>query len=99
MLQELLEAMQTYATLKIRVEGHICCQQDKADGIDQETGIQNLSEARAKAVMDYLLANGIDSKRVNYKGFGHSAPIYPFPEKSEEEKTQNRRVEIKIVSK
>ena len=99
MLKELLEAMQTYPTIKIRVEGHICCQQDKADGIDQETGIQNLSEARAKAVMDYLLANGIDSRRVSYKGFGHSAPIYPFPEKSEEEKTKNRRVEIKIVSK
>jgi outer membrane protein OmpA-like peptidoglycan-associated protein len=99
MLKELLEAMQSNPKLVIRVEGHICCQSEKADGMDNETGIDNLSEARAKAVMDHLLANGIEPKRVSYKGFGHSAPIYPYPEKSEEERIQNRRVEIKIISK
>ena len=99
MLNELLDAMQTYPKLVIRVEGHICCQPDKADGMDLETGIDNLSEARAKAVMDYLQSNGIESRRVSFKGFGHSAPIYPFPEQSEEERTQNRRVEIKIIKK
>jgi outer membrane protein OmpA-like peptidoglycan-associated protein len=99
MLNELLDAMRTYPKLVIRVEGHICCQQGNADGVDHETGIDNLSEARAKAVMDYLLANGIESKRVSFKGFGHSVPLYPFPERSEEERTQNRRVEIKIIKK
>lgn len=99
MLNELLEAMQSNPKLVIRVEGHICCQFDKGDGMDSETGFNNLSEARAKAVMDYLLSNGIESKRISYKGFGHSAPIYPFPEQSEEERIQNRRVEIKIISK
>lgn len=99
MLNELLAAMQTYPKLIIRVEGHICCQPGNNDGVDLETGISNLSEARAKAVMDYLLTNGVDSKRISHKGFGHSAPIYPFPERSEEERTQNRRVEIKIISK
>jgi outer membrane protein OmpA-like peptidoglycan-associated protein len=99
MLKELLEAMQTYPKLVIRVEGHICCQEFSGDGMDNETGITNLSEARVKAVMDYLLENGIDSKRISYKGFGHSAPIYPFPEQTEEERIQNRRVEIKIIGK
>jgi outer membrane protein OmpA-like peptidoglycan-associated protein len=99
MLKELLEAMQSNPKLVIRVEGHICCQSEMSDGMDNETGIDNLSEARAKAVMDYLLANGVELKRVSYKGFGHSAPIYPFPEQSEEERIQNRRVEIKIISK
>jgi outer membrane protein OmpA-like peptidoglycan-associated protein len=99
MLNELLEAMKSNPKLVIRVEGHICCQQDKSDGTDLETGINNLSEARAKAVMDYLLANGIESKRVSYKGFGHSSPIYLFPEQTEEERIQNRRVEIKIIGK
>lgn len=99
MLIELLEALKTFPKLVIRVEGHICCQPGSNDGTDLETGLENLSEARAKAVMDYLLANGIDSKRISYKGFGHSSPIYLFPEQSEFEKTQNRRVEIKIISK
>ena len=99
MLNELLEAMRTFPHLVIRVEGHICCVSGNGDGRDLETGTDNLSEARAKAVMDYLLSNGIELKRVSHQGFGHSAPIYPFPEPSELERIQNRRVEIKIISK
>lgn len=99
MLKELLEAMQTYPKLVIRVEGHICCQEFSGDGRDGSTGLNNLSEARAKAVMDYLLENGIEANRVSFTGFGHSAPIYPYPEQTEEERIQNRRVEIKIIRK
>jgi outer membrane protein OmpA-like peptidoglycan-associated protein len=99
MLEELLEAMQSNPRLVIRVEGHICCLQYPGDGLDIETGINNLSEARARAVKDYLLANNIAAERVSYKGFGRSAPIFPYPEKTEEERIQNRRVEIKIISR
>lgn len=99
MLDELLEVMRDNPALIIRVEGHICCEPTPDDGRDMETGLHNLSEARAKAVKDYLLDNGIAENRVTYKGFGHSTPLYPFPEKSEEEMKLNRRVEIKIISK
>jgi len=99
MLLELLDAMNSNPHLVIRVEGHICCHEDNGEGMDNGTGINNLSEARAKAVQDYLVANGVDAKRVSYKGFGHSKPIYPFPEKTEEERIQNRRVELRIISK
>ena len=99
MLGELLDAMKTFPTLVIQVEGHICCIEFAGDGPDLETGINNLSRARAKAVKDYLVDNGIAEERVSYKGFGHSAPIYPYPEKTEDERIQNRRVEIKIISK
>lgn len=99
MLEELLDAMRSNPALVIQVEGHICCQAGPGDGPDLETGIFNLSEMRAKAVQDYLIENGIDAGRVSYKGFGHSVPLYPFPEKSETEMKLNRRVEIKIISK
>ncbi|MEO7923206.1 MAG: OmpA family protein [Chitinophagaceae bacterium] len=99
MLDELLDAMRTYPKLVIGIEGHICCHEDSGEGIDNGTGMNNLSSARAKAVLDYLVTNGIDAKRLSSKGFGHSAPIYPFPEKTDEERTANRRVEIKIISK
>jgi len=99
MLQELLAAMRAFPKLVIRIEGHICCEETTGDGLDIETGLKNLSEARAKAVQDYLLKNGIEKQRISYKGFGHAAPIHPFPEKTEEEETQNRRVEIKIISR
>ena len=99
MLMELLNAMNAYPKLVIRVEGHICCIESDDDGPDLETGINNLSQARAKAVKDYLVANGITQLRVSYIGFGHSSPIYPYPEKTTDEQTKNRRVEIKIISK
>lgn len=98
-LQELLDAMRTNPKLVIRVEGHICCEFSNDDGTDFETGLPNLSVARAKAVMDYLVKNGIDAARISYKGFGHSNPIYLYPEDTEEERIANRRVEIKIISK
>jgi len=98
-LLELLDAMQTYPKLVIRIEGHICCEPGTGDGMDQGTGMMNLSEARAKAVMDYLVTNKVAPGRISYKGFGHSQPIYPYPENSEEERIKNRRVEIKIISK
>lgn len=99
MLDELLQAMITYPKLVIEVQGHVCCRTDSGDGIDLETGNNNLSYARAKAVRDYLVYQGIALNRVTYRGFGHSVPIYPFPEKNEEEMKINRRVEIKIISK
>ena len=99
MLKELLDAMRTYPQLVIRVEGHICCVQGPGDGPDNGTGLGNLSEARAQAVHDWLLENGVAANRVSYRGLGHSAPIYPYPELTDEERIANRRVEIKIISK
>jgi outer membrane protein OmpA-like peptidoglycan-associated protein len=99
MLEELLSAMQSYPTLVIEIQGHICCQPGNQDGTDQDTGLPNLSEARSKAIRDYLVNKGIASERITWKGFGHSQPLYAFPEKSEEERTSNRRVEIKIIRK
>lgn len=98
-LQELLDVMKSNPTLVIKVEGHICCQPSSADGTDEETGLNNLSEARARAVCDYLFANGIAAARLSYTGLGHSAPLYPYPENNAEEMKLNRRVEIKIISK
>ncbi|HUR66928.1 MAG TPA: OmpA family protein [Chitinophagaceae bacterium] len=98
-LQELLDAMRSHPTLVIRIEGHICCQMGTGDARDIETGEYDLSEARAKAITEYLIENRIDKNRISYKGYGHSAPLYPYPEKNEEEQRLNRRVEIKIISK
>ena len=34
-----------------------------------------VSEARAKAVADYLISKGIDKERVKYKGWGYTQPV------------------------
>lgn len=97
-LTELLYVMQTVPTLEIEIQGHICCIEGESDGQDIDTGEPFLSYNRARAVYEYLVEKGIDRKRMRYKGYGHKFPIIPF-ESNEEERTTNRRVEIKILKK
>ena len=98
-IQELLKVMNDNPKLEISIEGHVCCIPGNNDGVDLDLGSANLSEMRAKTVYDYLVRNGIDPKRMSYKGFGHQFPIKPYPESSIEDMNINRRVEIKIMSK
>ncbi len=53
-----------------------------------------LSEQRAKAVKDWLVANGISSKRLNDVGYGFTRPL--TDNLTEENRQLNRRVEIVI---
>jgi len=98
-LEELLAVMNNNPSLVIAVEGHVCCIFGDNDGTDFDTNLANLSEARARVVYAYLLKNGIAASRISYRGFGHSRPLYPYPEKSAVEQSLNRRVEIRIISK
>jgi outer membrane protein OmpA-like peptidoglycan-associated protein len=98
-VEELLSVMKNNPQLVISIQGHICCEPGNVDGVDFATGDRNLSVARAAAIHNYLLRNGISSNRISYQGFGHSVPIYPYPERSEEERVANRRVEIVILNK
>jgi outer membrane protein OmpA-like peptidoglycan-associated protein len=90
-LYDLLCVMEENPTLKIEIQGHICCQ--------TEADVHDVSSARARAIYNFLIRNKIDRTRLSYKGFGIKNPIYPIPEKSEEEANENRRVEIMIVEK
>jgi outer membrane protein OmpA-like peptidoglycan-associated protein len=56
---------------------------------------QALSERRASAVRDYLVARGIAYDHVVAQGFGKENPRVPTPEGARE--AQNRRVEISIL--
>jgi len=98
-LQDLLNALQKNENLAIRIEGHICCMPDASDGYDLETTTNNLSEERARAVYFFLIKNHIKPERLSFIGFGHQKPIYSYPERSEQERIANRRVEIRIMKK
>ena len=89
-LKELFELMQKYSTLKIEIQGHVCC---TYEGMEEP-----LSLSRAMAVYNYLVENGIDSTRMTYKGFGATRKKFPL-EQNEREKQRNRRVEILILEK
>jgi OmpA-OmpF porin, OOP family len=54
-----------------------------------------LSEGRAKAVVDYLVKQGIRPEQLEAKGYGESKPIDPGITKAA--KARNRRVEFVVV--
>ncbi|VXC30572.1 conserved hypothetical protein [Flavobacterium sp. 9AF] len=89
-LNDLLFVMQNNPTLKIEIQGHICC---------VSSDRRKLSLERAKQVRRFLAAKGIELTRVSVTGFGINHPIYPIPEANEEQAAANRRVEIEILSK
>lgn len=90
-LDELAAVMLGNPNLKIEIHGHICCNRNTLD--------LRLSIQRAVFIYMYLIDSGVVKSQMSYKGFGSSRPIYPLPEKSELERSKNRRVEIKIITK
>ncbi len=97
-LKELKEVLLEHPEISLEIAGHVCCVNDfDKDGFDHDTKTHNLSTTRALNVYEYLIRNGIDSSRMIYKGYGYSEPLF-HPEKTEAEKDQNRRVEIRILS-
>lgn len=91
-LEKLLATMKKYPSLKIEIQGHICCQTEK-----QAEKIIDIAKIRALSVYDYLLENGINKERMRYVSFKSSKPLFPIPEKTEAERKANRRVEILIL--
>lgn len=99
-LESLYKFLKKHETIKVRIEGHICCgnwDRPKEDGYDLDTKTQKLSLNRAKAVYEYLIKKGISPEQMSYIGFAFTNPLYS--EKNQWEKDQNKRVEVRIVSK
>jgi len=89
-LARLIEFLQKNPTVSIEIEGHTDNQGDDLHNF-------KLSEARAKAVMDFLIAKGISQDRLTSKGYGSTKPIQP--NETEEGRAANRRTECRIVKK
>jgi outer membrane protein OmpA-like peptidoglycan-associated protein len=98
-LKKLLELMQQNKSMRIEVQGHVCCAaKPNQDGLDDETGDYKLSWNRAQFVHDYLRQNGIEAERVTYRGFAMTRPLV-YPENTVQDQIKNRRVEILILAK
>ncbi|NQY05299.1 MAG: OmpA family protein [Flavobacteriaceae bacterium] len=87
-----LEAMNAifkkYPRAKFSIEGH-------TDSVGSAKNNQLLSERRANAVRDWLIANGIAADRLTAVGFGESKPMVLTPTRAG--RAQNRRVEVKLI--
>lgn len=74
---------------KVRIAGHTDATGDKDFNL-------SLSQSRAEAIKNYLIADGhIDPARVKATGYGSSRPIVA-EEKNEADRRTNRRVEFEI---
>ncbi len=74
-LTQFTDELKARPDVKIKIEGHVCCTKPGKDGKDEGSGKKNLSHTRAKAVFDYLVANGIDPSRMEYEGMKGEYPL------------------------
>ena len=89
-LDRLYKMLEDIPTLKIEISGH-------TDNVGSAQYNQQLSENRAKAVVDYLVDKGISNTRLEYKGYGFKQPI--AGNDTEQGRQQNRRTEFKVLEK
>ena len=87
-IDAIIAIMNQYAWTRFRIEGH-------TDNIGDAAKNQALSDARAKAVKDYMVSKGIGAARLDAEGFGSQKP--KASNATVEGRTQNRRVEIHLA--
>lgn len=88
-LEGLVKILHENPGMKIEIRGH-------TDNVGSDANNQQLSENRAKAVVDYLTSKGITPDKLIFKGYGESTPV--TTNDTEEGRAFNRRVEFKIIS-
>lgn len=108
-VNSLLDMLNENPKYKIKIHGHtngnasgkIISKSEKSDNFfslnDTKEGFgsaKKLSQERAEVIRDYLLANGIDAKRMHVKAWGGKKPVV---DKLHTQAQNNVRVEIEIL--
>jgi len=81
-IDKLAEYLNANKDVHAYIRGHVCC--GKA---------MKLSKQRAKLVLKELVKRGVSKKRLRSQGFSNNLPMVT-PEKTEEDRRKNRRVDI-----
>ena len=84
-LDAIKDIIKNYPNAKFSIEGH-------TDNVGNAKANQKLSEARAKVVMNALIAKGVNPENLTYKGYGSSKPV--ASNKTAAGRAQNRRTEV-----
>jgi outer membrane protein OmpA-like peptidoglycan-associated protein len=87
-LDRLVKLMKDVPGLKIELSGH-------TDNTGSASGNQKLSQARADAVVTYLVSKGIAKSRLTAKGYGDTKPV--ASNSTNEGRQLNRRTEFEIT--
>lgn len=89
-LGEVVRVIRSYAQQPVRIDGH-------TDSIASDEYNLALSERRARSVVDWLVANGVERPRLTAAGQGETKPV--ASNDTAAGRQLNRRVEIVIARK
>lgn len=87
-LNALVLFLNEYPNVKVEIGGH-------TDDVGSATINQKISQERALAVAEYVMAQGIPSHRIESKGYGFSKP--KASNKTADGRAKNRRVDFTIT--
>jgi outer membrane protein OmpA-like peptidoglycan-associated protein/tetratricopeptide (TPR) repeat protein len=94
-LDRLVAMLQKYPNIVIELSAH-------TDSKGSNDLNEKLSDARAKSCVDYLIGKGIDSGRLQFKGYAANRPVAantnPDGSDNPEGRARNRRTEFRIIS-
>ena len=97
-IARLSEIFKKYNQYKITIQGHanlVNFDNPVAAKKEQEQELIPLSKARAEAIKQALVAQGIDTTRISTVGIGGAEPVVPFSDL--DNRWKNRRVEFILV--
>jgi len=86
-LDEWVTRMKGDKSERVEVAGH-------TDSVGSDAYNQQLSQRRAKSVVDYFVSQGVSVDRLKAVGYGKTKPV--ASNKTEEGRAENRRVELHI---
>lgn len=85
-LKQVLDVLKGDPKLSVEIGGH-------TDNVGKPDYNMKLSDRRAASVREWLVAHGIAANRLTSHGYGDTQPL--VPNSSDENRAQNRRVELK----
>ena len=87
-LDKLVKLMKANPTLRIELGGH-------TDNVGADAANLTLSQQRANAVRDHVVAQGVDGARITAKGYGETNPV--ATNDTEAGRALNRRTEVTVL--
>jgi outer membrane protein OmpA-like peptidoglycan-associated protein/tetratricopeptide (TPR) repeat protein len=89
-LDNIVELLKENNTMVVQINGY-------TDNVGKPADNLALSNNRARSVVAYLAGKGIETSRLQSKGFGETRPV--SGNNTEEGRAKNRRTELQVISK
>lgn len=95
-MEQMLKQLNTRPGAQIQIRGHVNWPEPNPVTPKIEADLQELSDKRAHAVMNWLIKKGIPAGRLSVVGLGYSQMLFPKAV-TEGQQAQNRRVEVLLM--